>query len=56
LGQSPSSNGAESGALLTGFTRGDDPLDPALATIIARWPTLPDDVRQAVLVAVETAG
>jgi hypothetical protein len=33
----------------------EPPIDPALATIIVRWPTLPDDVRRAIVAMVETA-
>jgi hypothetical protein len=63
--------GAECGALLAdsavrGTPDGDEnegrrgvaggPLDASLATIIERWPTLPDDVRQAIVAMVKAAG
>jgi hypothetical protein len=31
-------------------------MDPGLATIIERWPTLPDQVRQAIVAMVEVSG
>jgi hypothetical protein len=34
----------------------EPPIDPALATIIVRWPTLPDNVKAAVVALIEEEG
>ena len=46
------SSGAESGALPANPT----PPDPALALVIAAWPTLPEAVRRKIVKAVEVGG
>jgi hypothetical protein len=52
LGKSAVSNGAESGAV----GAQNAPIDPSLALIVNRWPTLPEAARAGILAMVRASG